>query len=90
MRVKVNYVSVLGAVTGKKEEKIEVGPGTSIEKLVEILVGRYGQRFADMVYMTASPRKYLVNFWLNGEIMEDNYILNDGDELTILIGLGGG
>ena len=90
MQVTVNYLAILSSVTGKDMEQLELKKGTKIAELISILSQKYGPRFEDIVYMNASSRKYLVNFLLDNISVDDDYELEDGDELKILLALGGG
>ncbi|ATW27052.1 hypothetical protein DCMF_21850 [Candidatus Formimonas warabiya] len=83
-------MAVVNLITGKNSEVLEIEDNTSIEKLVEELCTRYGHRFKDIVCINARNRKYLVDFWINKVSVSPGYLLKDGDELTILLALGGG
>lgn len=90
MQISVKYLSVLSSATGKEAEFLEVENNISVEKLVEVLSRKYSPRFKDIIYMNSSSRKYLVSFLINDCFVKDDYKLKEGDELTILLALGGG
>jgi len=90
MQVKINYLSVVSLSTGKKSEVLELRENISIASLVQDLCHKYGNRFKDIVCSNAKNRKYLVDFWINQVPVGDSYILKDGDEVTLLLALGGG
>ncbi|KUO51063.1 MAG: hypothetical protein APF76_16340 [Desulfitibacter sp. BRH_c19] len=90
MQVVVKYLSVLIPITRKKSEIIQLEGETSIENLVEILCDKYGTRFMGMIYMQSNSRKYFVHFLVKNQAVDDTYYLKDGDEVTILLALGGG
>lgn len=90
MKVRVKYLAVINSVTGKYDEEIEVNEGETIAGLVERLANIYGQRFRDVVYTCGGPRRYFVNFYHNGRLAPPEAILNPGDEVILLLALGGG
>lgn len=90
MKLEITYLSVLSSVTGKKSEVLELKDRISIAEVIELLAEKYSHRFRNIVYMDSSSRKYLVSFLVNKVMADDDYVLQDGDELTILLALGGG
>lgn len=90
MKVRVKYLAVINAVTGKYDEEIEVNEGETIAGLVEILTNIYGQRFRNVVYTFGGARRYFVNFYCNGQPALSETVLNQDDEVILLLALGGG
>jgi|LFRM01.1.fsa_nt_gb molybdopterin converting factor small subunit len=90
MRVTVKYELVIASIVGLEFEIVELPEGTAIAGLIEILCARHSSRFRNIVFMQAGSRKYMVNFIVNTAYVKDSYTLKDGDELTIVLGLGGG
>ena len=90
MRVIVKYISVIASITGVEEETIELTEGSNVADLINLLCAAHGSRFSNIIYMQSQNRKYLVNFIVNGTAVQDTYTLKDGEELSIILALGGG
>jgi MoaD family protein len=90
VKVKVKYLALINSVTGKYEEEIEVEEGETIATLVDRLAGVYGQPFRNVVYASGGTRRYFVNFYHNGQLAPPEAILKPGDEVILLLALGGG
>lgn len=90
MIVAIKYVSVIASIAGTESEFIELSEGATIKDVINLLCARHGSRLSNIIYMRTKNRKYMVNFIVNNANVEDTYILKDGEELTIILALGGG
>lgn len=71
-------------------EHMELDENTSVAELLAILSSRHGPRFRDLAYMNSESKTYLVKFLVEKRMVDDDYIIKDGDEVTILLAFGGG
>jgi MoaD family protein len=84
------FVRLLGyfsQVTGKREEKISLERGSTVEKLVEILSSKYGREFREAVTREGFRG---VLFVVNGKRVEKDHVLSHGDKVVISFPIGGG
>ncbi len=67
LEVNVKYFATLREITDKREEKVKLQEGSTVEDLLKQLVGQYGTRFREYVVdeETGKPRAHLL-FLING------------------------
>jgi MoaD family protein len=97
LNVSVLYFTVLREITGKKEEKLQLGEGqkVTVNIILEKLAALYGNPFADYVYdPQTSQVKGFLQFFINGQSSQAfkgiESELQDGDVLAIVPPVGGG
>ncbi len=90
MLVTIEYLPPFEDVAGRAREVRQVEPGTTIERLVEVLVSERGERFRRGVCQDGQPGRYLCSFVVNGHVVPPSTVLGDGDTLTFLVIPGGG
>lgn len=90
MHVTIEYFPPFESVAGRAREVRQVEPGTTIDRLVEILVSERGDRFRSGVCQEGRPGQYLCSFVVNGHLVPSSTVLADGDTLTFLVVPGGG
>ncbi len=94
MKITVQYFTVIRNITGKKEEALELLAETSVLKLLEQLIEKYGAAFQRMVQSGSNFPGLKVLFLVNGQNTENlgglNTTLKNGDTLSIIPPLSGG
>ena len=88
MQITVKYLMTFSQLTGKKSEKVDLPEGTTIEKLLEHLIVKYGRTFRKALELDIDNRSvlYMANA-VNGEL---STVLNNNDEVLISYPVGGG
>lgn len=86
--VTVKYLMVFSQVTGKKQERLAIEEGATINDLLKILYNRYGRKFKKLIEQDLENRSVL--FVVNGEVKDMSTKLKDGDEVLISYPVGGG
>ena len=94
MKVTIKFFTTLREVAGKREERIELSNGTTVEELLRLLSRKYGKGFINYVYdEKANVRGYL-QFLVNGKSITTlqgfKTRLKDGDKIAIIPPVGGG
>jgi MoaD family protein len=95
MIVVVKFFASLREITGKREEKLEMGDEATVEMLLQRLVQKYGAKFEDYVYdaETKVPRESL-QFLVDGKSITAlggmKTKLYDGCHFAIIPPVGGG
>lgn len=94
MKISVRFFTRLREITGKREEVLAFPEGEEItpQKVVSILVEKYGKDFANYLYdpKTSEIRGFL-QFLVNGKNVEGlSSPLGEGDVLAIVPPVGGG
>ncbi len=94
MKITVQYFTVIRNITGKKEEALEILAETSVLKLLEQLIEKYGAAFQRIVQSGSNFPGLKVLFLVNGQNTETlgglNTTLKNGDTLSIIPPLSGG
>jgi len=85
--VKVKYLGVFVRITRKEEESISLEEGSTLGELKRILSKRYGRKFAER-FSDFSYRNAI--FLRNGEAVDENAHLSEGDEVVVAHPVGGG
>ncbi len=81
--VTVKFFAVLKHLVGKDEISLDVEKGTSLEKLLEKLV-------SDLPPLKESVNEGKILISVNQEVVEKDYLINDGDEIAFLPPFAGG
>ncbi|MFH1821031.1 MAG: MoaD family protein [Methanobacteriota archaeon] len=90
------YLTMFQEITGEREEKVKVQDGATLKDLLEILCGRYGKKFRDVLFDPESGAVYSHNhITLNGglaHLLDKNFEikLKDGDHVVIAHAVSGG
>ena len=81
MQVKVLFFGILKDVTGRSEDRIDIGEGAPLEAVFAL----YAEQFPRMHEMAAS-----IVLALNHQFSERSAVLHDGDEVAFLPPVSGG
>jgi MoaD family protein len=94
MEITVHYFTVLRELTEKRQEKIKMRKGSTVEDMLALLAGSYGERFKRYV---SPPREkkglQLVLLLNNQDITQLNRLkttLHDGDTVSLILPIAGG
>ena len=97
LRISVRFFTSLREITGKREEILVLSNNVevTVDRVLEILSGRYGKEFVEYVYDTETNEvKRFLQFLINGKSASTNNglktALRDVDVLAILPPVGGG
>lgn len=90
MDIFVQYHPPLTTVIGKREEMLEVLPGTTIKDLALILVENYGERVERHLFWDGNRDEYRVKFTVNRKLALPERVLISGDRVSILMAFSGG
>ncbi len=94
MKINVQYFTIIRNITGKKDEALEILGETSVLKLLELLIEKYGAAFQRIVQSGSNFPGLKVLFLVNGQNIETigglNTTLKNGDTLSIVPPLSGG
>jgi MoaD family protein len=94
MEITVHYFTILRELTGKRQEKIKLKEGSTVEDLLALLTESYGARFKRHV---SSPKKkkglQLVLLLNNQDITQLQGLkttLHDEDTVSLVLPIAGG
>lgn len=92
MNVKVKYYGTLEELTSRKQEKVKLPSGATVEGLLMALSKKYGQKFKDYVFEEHGAVRPFLQFLVNGRSVgrDIETELKDKDEFGILFAPGGG
>ena len=101
MKIQLRYYGLVAAVTKKAQEEIELKAGTTVKGALDILVGKYGEKFKKEVFFEAfygDTKVNTPNLFLNKARIQwqQDYpkglktTLKDGDMLWMGLIIGGG
>ena len=93
-KVKVRTFSVIRDVLGAEVVEVEVGEPATVEALFSTLVGRYGEKFKDLLWDRNTGKMEPFLLVHNGAMLRSTVDmgskLNNGDEIAIMFPVGGG
>ena len=94
MRVKVKTFANLKEIIGTQELSIDLGPGATLEDLLNTLMQKYGEPFErqikDQMTRKIVPFLLLVNEKAYRSLTDLGTPLQEGDVITIMIPFDGG
>jgi len=87
LTVRVKYLGVFVRITRKKEESISLEEGSTVGELKTILSKKYGRKFTER-FSGFSYRNAI--FLRNGEAVDEDAHLSEGDGVVVAHPVGGG
>lgn len=94
MEVEVRYYTVLREITGKRFERVKMPENSHVSELVQVLMGKYDERFSSYIYDSNQGLRNHVSYMLNGVNINKrrgiDTLLHDKDVFTFLPPVGGG
>ncbi|WP_290901401.1 MoaD/ThiS family protein [Ferroglobus sp.] len=87
MIVFVKFLGYFSQITGKREEKVSLDRGATVEVLLNSLAKKYGKRFEEALSSRAFRSAVIL---VNGEQVDVSRKLNHGDRIVISFPMGGG
>ena len=101
MKINIRYYGLVAAVTKKTQEDVEIKEGTTVEGALNLLIGKYGDKFKNELYFEAyygDKKVSTPNLFLNKSRIQwvQDYPkglktpLKDGDMLWMGLIIGGG
>ena len=95
MKIKMRYLGLFKSRFEKETEEINIHPNSSLEDLLHILLGKYGEKFGTLLQSEKQNRldpSFVVT--INGiikNILETESVkLQEGDEITLMNLISGG
>ena len=89
--VKILFPSPIMKVTGERETEVSAG---TLGELLDRLVEKYGEPFREIIFEESGDVNRYLNFYIKGSNVPGpsnmGTRLRDGDEVAILIIIGGG
>ncbi|MBL7118945.1 MoaD family protein [Candidatus Bathyarchaeota archaeon] len=93
MRIKARFFTILREMTGKKEEILTVGDGTTVKEILDLLSEKHGNDFSEYIFKGRRLRSH-IQILLNGiSITTLNGLdtrLEEDSTLAIVPPVGGG
>ncbi|ADC66456.1 MoaD family protein [Ferroglobus placidus DSM 10642] len=83
----VKYLGYFSQIIGKREEKVSLDKGATVEVLLQNLAKKYGRKFEEAVASRAFRSAVIL---VNGEQADMKRKLNHGDNVVISFPMGGG
>lgn len=94
MEITVRYFTVLGKLTEKRQEKIKIKEGATLEDMLALLVQRYGENFERYVSSGRTRKGLQLVLLLNGQDIAQlsglETTLHDGDTVALIPPIAGG
>jgi MoaD family protein len=94
MEITVRYFTVLSKLTEKRQEKIKLKEGSTLEDMLTLLVQRYGENFERYVSSGRARKGLQLVLLLNGQDAAQlnglKTTLHDGDTVTLMPPIAGG
>jgi len=94
VEVEIKYYAMLRDKAGRKTEVVTLPPKSSVRDLVDTLIERYGDEFANYIYDGEKRVRDYLSFMLNGINVNSlegfGTVLEDGDTFSMLPPIGGG
>jgi MoaD family protein len=94
MEITVHYLTVLRNVTDKKEEKIQLKEGSTLQDMLGVLVKKYGDEFKRFAYSGRKKKGLQLVFLLDNEDAAQFFglrtKLHDGVTVTLMPPIAGG
>lgn len=89
--VRILFPSPIMKVTGERETEVSAG---TLGEVLDILIEKYGEPFREIVFEESGKINRYLNFYIKGRTVPRpsnmDTRLRDGDEVAILIIIGGG
>ncbi len=86
--ITVRYFGIFSQYTGCTAEEVDLGPGTTVERLEADLCQRHGEEFTKAFQADLDYRSAIVA--VNGDVAAGTTVLEPGDEVIISYPAGGG
>jgi molybdopterin converting factor small subunit len=92
MIVNVTYIAQLKQAAGVAAESVDVPPRSSVRALILLVAERHGEALRRLLLdASGAIQSTILLFLNNGQVMVDeDTILKDGDEVTLLSPMAGG
>jgi MoaD family protein len=94
MEVTVRYFTVLRKITQKRQENLEMKPNSTVEDMLTVLTGKYGESFERYVSSGKRRKGLQLVFLLNGQDVRNldglKTRLNNGDTVAVMPPIAGG
>ena len=94
METTIRYFTVLREFTGKRQEKIKIKEGSTVEDMLALLVNNYGAQFKKHVFPPKGKKGLQLVLLLNNQdITQLNGLktaLHDGDTVSLILPIAGG
>ena len=94
MEITVRYFTILRKLTEKKQEKLNIKVGSTLEDMLALLIKRYGESFERYVSSGKAKKGVQMVFLLNGKDIAQfdglKTTLHNGDTITLMPPIAGG
>ena len=94
MKVEVKFFTSLREITGKKADEIQLQSVITVEELLTLLSGKYGEKFREYIYNKKGKVQDFLSFLVNGKninvLQGFDTKLKQGDIIAIIPPVGGG
>jgi len=94
MEITVHYFTVLRELTEKRQEKIRMREGSTVEDMLAFLAGSYGTRFKRYVSPPKGKKGLQLVLLLNNQDITQldglKTTLHDGDTVSLILPIAGG
>jgi MoaD family protein len=94
MEITVHYFTVLRELTKKRQEKIKLKEGSTVEELFALLTESYGARFKRHVFPPKAKKGLQLVLLLNNQDISQlsgfKTTLHDGDIISLILPIAGG
>jgi molybdopterin converting factor small subunit len=92
MKIHVQYTTQLRMALDRAEEEVELAPPGSTARLLEKLSQRHGKPFDDLVFQTPGELNRSILVCVGDKHIGNDlsYVLQDGDQVTLLSVISGG
>ena len=94
MEITIHYFTVLREFTGKRQEKVKVKEGSTVEDMLALLVKNYGTQFKKHVSPPKGKKGLQLVLLLNNQDMNQlnglKTTLHNGDNVCLILPIAGG